>query len=449
MANENQPLLHFGDDTEDINNSQNVQPTQIHFGETAEEPAKETQKPAVSAPHPTATQTPVAPKTVAPQVQQVKPDVKTHSSPTPSQHVRSAAPQQKPQVTAAPKANDSFGKKNMQINLIVVNGAGVVIPQFKIDHTVVKSGQEITFNDAREVYEITVSADGYKERRVQITQTDLIKGEKRISLATQLQSFVVSFNTPDGIKRGSVDIDQTNAIYDFIKDASHTDTPLNELVIGGIGGHKPVPTKNPLLPYIIALVIGLVLGICISSLFSCGGSKNEVKDQTEVVQEEEQKDDEVNSKDQNQTLDPQTEEEKAEEAKVEVLAQEEKAEEQKKEDKVEEDKDEPKSAMADSESQYLKEKDVWKRDEAKGDDSKKLLAAFCSGNIEYIVGANAYNNLPDKQRNGYYNKVLADLKKISSQSNVEDAKVALRDVCKNGDINLKAILNRTHPMLRK
>lgn len=437
MANENQPLLHFGDEPEDNNNSQNIQPstTQIRFGETAEEPVKK------------ATQQPVVAPTQQPVKQVVKPEEKATA---PQQPVRPTVPKQpKPQVTTTPKANDSFGKKNMQINLIVVNGAGVVIPQFKIDHTVVKSGQEITFNDSREVYEITVSADGYKERRVQITQTDLIKGEKRISLATQLQSFVVSFNTPDGIKRGSVDIDQTNAIYDFIKDASHTDTPLNELVIGGIGGHKPVPTKNPLLPYLIALAIGLLLGIGISSLFSCGGSKDEAKDQTEVVPEEEQKDDEVNSKDQNQTLDPQTEEEKAEEASAEEKM-EEKAEEDKKEDKAdEESKEEPKSVMSDTESQYLKEKDVWKRDEAKGDDSKKLLAAFCSGNIDYIVSSNAYNNLPEKQRNGYYNKVLADLKKISTQSNVEDAKAALRDVCKNNEINLKAILNRTHPMLRK
>lgn len=437
MANENQPLLHFGDEPEDNNNSQNIQPstTQIRFGEMAEEPVKK------------ATQQPVVAPTQQPVKQVVKPEEKATA---PQQPVRPTVPKQpKPQVTTTPKANDSFGKKNMQINLIVVNGAGVVIPQFKIDHTVVKSGQEITFNDSREVYEITVSADGYKERRVQITQTDLIKGEKRISLATQLQSFVVSFNTPDGIKRGSVDIDQTNAIYDFIKDASHTDTPLNELVIGGIGGHKPVPTKNPLLPYLIALAIGLLLGIGISSLFSCGGSKDEAKDQTEVVPEEEQKDDEVNSKDQNQTLDPQTEEEKAEEASAEEKI-EEKAEEDKKEDKAdEESKEEPKSVMSDTESQYLKEKDVWKRDEAKGDDSKKLLAAFCSGNIDYIVSSNAYNNLPEKQRNGYYNKVLADLKKISTQSNVEDAKAALRDVCKNNEINLKAILNRTHPMLRK
>lgn len=444
MANENQPLLHFGDEPEDINNSQNVQPTtQIRFGETEETPAKETKQP-VSNPKPQAN--PAPRPSVAPQpTQPVKQEVKTPVA----QPVRTAVPQQpKPQVTA-PKINESFGKKNMQINLIVVNGAGVVIPQFKVDHTVVKSGQEITFNDAREVYEITVSADGYKERRVQITQTDLIKGEKRISLATQLQSFVVSFNTPDGIKRGSVDIDQTNAIYDFIKDASHTDTPLNELVIGGIGGHKPVQQKNPLLPYLIALAIGLVLGIGISSLFSCGGSKEETKDQTEVVQEDEQKDDEVNSKDQNQTLDPQSEEEKAEEAKVEEQV-EEKAEEDKKDEKAEEEtKEEPKSAMGDSEAKYLKENDTWKRDAAKGDDSKKLLAAFCSGNIDYIVSSNAYNNLPDKQRNGYYNKVLADLKKISTQSNVDDAKAALRDACKNGDINLKAILNRTHPMLRK
>lgn len=441
MSNENQPLLHFGDEIEDNNNSQNPQPstTQIRFGETAEEqPVKETSRQNTVTPQPTVTPKPQ-------QVQQVKPETKA-----PAQPARPTAQQPKPQVTAAQKQNDSFGKKNMQINLIVVNGAGVVIPQFKIDHTVVKSGQEITFNDSREVYEITVSADGYKERRVQITQTDLIKGEKRISLATQLQSFVVSFNTPDGIKRGSVDIDQTNAIYDYIKDASHTDTPLNELVIGGVGGHKPVPVKNPLIPYIIALAIGLVLGIGISSLFSCGGDKEEPKDQTEVVQEDEQKDDEVNSKDQNQTLDPQQDEAKVEETTEEPKV-EEKEEDKKDEEKASEesDKEENKSTMPEADTKYFKEKDVWKRDDATSDEAKKLLAAFCTGNIDYLVGANAYNNLPEKQRNGYYNKVLTDLKKISTQSNVEDAKSALREVCKGGDINLNKILNRTHPMLRK
>lgn len=441
MANENQPLLHFGDEIEDTNNSKNEQSstTQIRFGEPAEEPAK---------PQQPVSQKPVTTPTPSqPVVQQVRQEVKPVTPPNPVRPVTQQPERPKTAPAAAAPKNDSFGKKNTQINLIVVNGAGVVIPQFKIDHTVVKSGQEITFNDSREVYEITVSADGYKERRVQITQTDLIKGEKRISLATQLQSFVVSFNTPDGIKRGSVDIDQTNAIYDFIKDASHTDTPLNELVIGGVGGHKPTQTKNPYIPYIVSLIVGLILGVGISSLFSCGGSKDGEQDKTEVVQEEveEEKDKEVSAKDGKETLDPQAEEEKQEESKVEEV----KVEEKKPETEETTETTTTTATLTDVDTQYLKTKDIWKREEAKGDEAKKLLAAFCSGNINVIIGPNAYNNLPEKQRNGYYNKVLADLKKISTQDNVEDAKAALRETCSAGEINLVRILNRTHPMLRK
>jgi len=452
MANDNQPLLHFGEDPEDINqNSSNEQPsTQINFTDTEETSPKEPKKPAATQPSSSTNKAQSVDSTnrnQAPSAAPKQPAVKPVQTPP-----QQAKQQVKPQVSPiASKPNDSFGKKNLQINLIVVNGAGVVLPQFKVDHTVIKSGQEITFNDSREVYDVTVSADGYKERRVQITQTDLIKGEKRVSLATQLQSLVVSFNTPDGIKRGSIDIDQTNAIYEFVKDASHTDTPLNELVIGGVGGHKPAPTKNPFIPYLIALAVGLVLGIGISSLFTCSGD-DDTKDKTEIVSEEgktedmEVKDDEVKPDDNAQTLEPQTEDVTAE--KESVKEEKEKAEEEKEEAK-EEVKEEEKPAMAEADVKYLKDKDVWKRSDAKSDDAKKFLAAFCSGNIDAIIGSNAYNSLPEKQRNGYYNKVYNDLKKINTQSNSDEAKAALRDVCKNGEINLKKILNRIHPMLKK
>ncbi len=442
MANDNQPLLHFGDESE-YNNNEQAPISQIRFGSSEDEGVKEEKKvaqeqPKVTAPKAQSSTTVQAP---TPKPQPVVPKPQP-VAPTPTQK-----PANKPQVSPVSKADDSFGKKNMRINLIVVNGAGVVIPQFKIDHTLIKSGQEITFSDSREVYEITVSADGYKERRVQITQTDLIKGEKRISLATQLQSLVVSFNTPDGIKRGHIDIDQTNAIYEFVKEASHTDTPLNELVIGGVGGHKPAPVKNPFVPYIIALVIGLVLGIGISSLFSCGGSDD--KDKTEVVPEEGQtedvevKDDEVKPSENDQTLNPEPQqEEEADEAKA-------KEDEAAKENEQKQPEATATATMSDADVKYLKEKDVWKRGEATGEEAKKLLAAFCSGNIETITGANSYNALPEKQRNGYYNKVLNDLNRIKNQSNSEDAKAAIREICSGGDINLNRILNRIHPMLMK
>lgn len=449
MANDNnQPLLHFGDDSE-YNNNEQAPISQIRFGSSDDEGIKEEKKvaqeqPKVTTPkaQPTASVQAPAPKPqpVAPKSQPVAP------KPQPVAPTPASKPANKPQVSPVSKADDSFGKKNMRINLIVVNGAGVVIPQFKIDHTLIKSGQEITFSDSREVYEITVSADGYKERRVQITQTDLIKGEKRISLATQLQSLVVSFNTPDGIKRGHIDIDQTNAIYEFVKEASHTDTPLNELVIGGVGGHKPAPVKNPFLPYIIAMVIGLVLGIGISSLFSCGGSDD--KDKTEVVPEEGQtedvevKDDEVKPSENDQTLNPEPQQDEAEETKA-------KEEEAAKESDEQKQQEAANATMSEADVKYLKEKDVWKRGEATGEEAKKLLAAFCSGNIETITGANSYNALPEKQRNGYYNKVLNDLNRIKNQSNSEDAKAAIREICSGGDINLNKILNRIHPMLMK
>lgn len=447
----NEPLLHFGDENieETNNNSQSGQANNhIVFNSSANESAE--QKPAQK-PAPAASPVNPAPA-VNPAQQPSRPIGQPSAVPQrPQQPARPAAPKQptapkQPQKTQGPNA--MFGKKNLQITLTVVNGAGVALPKFKIDNKEIMNGQEITFSESRDAYDVTISADGYKDRRIQITHTDLQKGEKRIMLASQLQSIVVSFNTPDGIKRGSVDIDQSSAIYEFIKDASHTDTPLNELQIGGVGGtNKPSTGKVSFVPYLIALAIGLVLGIAVTAMFnSCDGDSE--KDKTEVVSDEEGtaeemevKDDEVKPDENEQVLNPQPEETAEQTAEAEPA-----------EPKVEEAKAEPEpavAAMADADVQYLKANDRWTRDGATTDDGKRLLAAFCSGNIDYIIGSNAYNSLEQSKRNGYYNQVLKDLQKIKGQSNCEDAKVALRDACKDGNVSLRAVLDRIHPMLRK
>lgn len=449
--NNNEPLLHFGDDIEGTDNgSQNEQANNhIVFNSNADEPKE--QKPVVpQQPAQPRVQQPVSP-IVQPATQQpsasqqpVAPQPRLQQPVAPQSRPQQPVQQKKPQKIQNP--NEMFGKKNLRITLTVVNGAGVALPKFKIDHKEIMNGQEITFSESRDAYDVTISADGYKDRRIQITHTDLQKGEKRIMLASQLQSIVVSFNTPDGIKRGSVDIDQSNAIYEFIKEASHTDTPLNELQIGGVGGgSKPVTGKVSFMPYLISLAVGLILGIAVTAMFnSCDGDSE--KDKTEVVAEEGQaeemevKDEEVKPDENAQTLDPQPEE----------VAEEQNAEEPKPEEaKEEEPKVEAASTMAEADVKYFKEKDKWMRGEPSADDAKRLLAAFCSGNIDYIIGSNAYNNIDPSKRNGYYNQVLKDLQKIKTQSNVEDAKVALRDACKDGNVNLRAVLDRIHPMLRK
>lgn len=438
MNNNNEPLLHFGDDSEDINAQNNNTPNNSHivFGEnedkTIQQPVQ--QKPAAPAQEPIQRQGVQAQQPV--------------QQPRPQQPAQRPV-QQRPQKIQNP--NDMLGKMNLRINLIVVNGAGVVLPQFKVDSTIVKSGQEITFNESRDVYELTVGADGYKDRRIQITQTDLLKGEKRVSLATQLQSLVVSFNTPDGIKRGSIDIDQTNAIYQYIKDASHTDTPLNELQISGVGGnHKPVNGKPNFAPYLIALAIGLVLGIGITSMFNCGSSSE--KDKTEIVDEgtTEVVDEEVKPEDQ-PTLSTENEqkadeEKEADKENVESSdtnndTQEEKAEEEQKEENT--------AAMGQTDVDYFKKADVWDASMASTDEGKRLLASFRNGNIEYIIGANGYNKIAEKQRNGYYNKILTDLQKINTQSNKGEVKEIISQSCKDGKVNLNAIYNKIHTKLLK
>lgn len=437
--NNNEPLLHFGDDNEEtnINSQDNNTPNNghIHFGDSDEAPVQ----------HAPAAQPVQQPKAAA---QPQQPASQQQPKAQPAQQPRPAAPQ-KPKKIQNP--NDMLGKMNLRINLIVVNGAGVVLPQFKVDNTVVKSGQELTFNESRDVYELTVGADGYKDRRIQITQTDLLKGEKRVSLATQLQSLVVSFNTPDGIKRGSIDIDQTNAIYQYIKDASHTDTPLNELQIGGIGGSHKTPTGKPnFIPYVIALAIGLILGIGITSMFKCSSDD---KDKTEVVDENQAEvvDEEVKPEDQ-PTLNTESEEnvDQQKEDEKENVESSENEEENKAE--TEENKEEEKpetAAMGQNDVDYFKQADVWDATMAKTDEGKRLIANFRNGNIDYIIGDNGYNKLGEKQRNGYYNKILADLKRINAQSNKGEVKEILVQSCKDGKINLNGIYTKIHIKLLK
>ncbi len=433
--NNNEPLLHFGDENEDINSQNNNTPNNNHirFGE-AEEPKAQPVQPAAPVHKPT--QQPVQQQPVQRPVQQ--PVQQPAQAPKPSQP--------KPQKINNP--NEMLGKMNLRINLIVVNGAGVVLPQFKVDNTIVKSGQEITFNESREVYELTVGADGYKDRRIQITQTDLLKGEKRVSLATQLQSLVVSFNTPDGIKRGSIDIDQTNAIYQYIKDASHTDTPLNELQIGGIGGnHKSSTSKPNFIPYIIALAIGLVLGIGVTSMFNCGSDSE--KDKTEVVDENrtEVVDEEVKPEDQ-PTLSTE-DEQKAEDEQEAVKENVEEEKEETAEQPTEEEQKTETAAMGQKDVDYFKQADIWDASQASTDDGKRLVASFRNGNIEYIISDNAYNKIGEKQRNGYYNKILTDLRKINTQNNKGEVKDIISQSCKDGKINLNAIYNKIHTKLLK
>ena len=459
--NKNEPLLHFGDDSEESKNTRNSGQTNIgghiRFNGFDDEPAdvqpvkepvaKPVQKPLVQP----------AQEPSQPAAQPVKPSQPVSPVVQPAKSPAAAKPQQpQPQQQKPPKRpvaqkvnpDDMFGKKNLRINLIVVNGSGVVLPQFKVDQTVVKSGQEITFNESREVYELTVGADGYKDRRIHVTQTDLLKGEKRVSLATQLQSLMVSFNTPDGIKRGSVDIDQASPIYEFIRDAYHSDTPLNELQIGGVGGnHKPRTGKVSIFPYFLALIIGVLLGIGVMAMFTCGDTNAE--DQTKVLTED-PKDAEVLVEDETaneQTLNPQ--DEQAAPATEDVTPDSNPEEEANAEEESEEKVEDVTTKMGDTDVKYMKEKDTWERGAASSDDAKRLFAAFCSGDIDAIISANPYNNGDEKSRNGYYNKVLNDLKRLKQQSNYEDVKVAVRDACRDGKINLRRILDRIHPMLKK
>ena len=450
--NNNEPILHFGDDPEESNiNQSSEQPigTHIQFNMPEQEPVQKPQEQPVK---PVTPQSTVNTQQSAPQPKPVVPNpvsvqAQTTATQQPTSNTQPSSVVTKPEKIQNP--NDMFGKKNLSIVLIVVNGAGVMLPQFRVDNTVVKSGQDITFSESREVYELTVGADGYKDRRIQITQTDLQKGERRVMLASQLQSLVVSFNTQDGIKRGTVDIDQTNAIYEYMKEASHTDTPLNELKIGGIGGGNAPSPKISIVPYIIALVVGIVIGAGVMSLFTCGGND---KDKTEVVADAEGSAENVEIKDEEvkptegdkETLDvSQTEEETASKEEDKAEENKENVEEEKKEEPA------PTSSIDDRDIKYLKEKDTWSRGEAASDEVKKMLAAFCNGDIAYLTSANAYNSLDESKRNGYYNKVLKDLQKIKTQKNVERAKSDIREACKDGKVNLQKVLNRTHPLLLK
>lgn len=443
MANNNEPLLHFGDDNE-VNNNSNNAPTasegQIKFNDFADEAeAKPAEKPAEAAPAPEPTQPTPQP---APQ-------------PTP-QPRQATQPKPKPSATDAqpkPQApHPAFGKKNLQINLIVVNNSGVVLPRYTVNKQDVESGRALTFQEERETYDLIISANGYKDKRIQVTQQDLIKGEKRVSLLAQSQSFIVAINTPDGIKRGSIEIDQNNAIYQYIKDASHTDTPLNELVIGDVGHNNGKTTgKVSVWPYVIALCVGILLGVGVSSMFSCN-DEEKTEEPTEIVDSPESQGEDLSDEIAAQpTLDTEApvvdniEEVKTDENEAEEKKQEEKKEEEKKEEM----KEEPvsKEAIAEADVAYLKSKDVWNRSQTTSEEAKRLLAAFTSGNIETIISNNAYNALPKNKRNGYYNKLVDDLKRIKGQSNYNEAKIALRDLCKDGNINLVKVQDKMHRML--
>lgn len=434
MANNNEPLLHFGEENEAANsaNSSN-QSNQIVFNNLNEENKQEAKK------EPSAQ--PVAQPT---------------AQPTAPQPVKQPAAQPQPNPAATPQAPkpvtpSSFGKKNLQINLIVVNSAGVALNRFFVNKQEVESGRALTFQDEREQYDLVISADGYKDRRIIVTQQDLVKGEKRVSLSTQLQSLIVAFNTPDGIKRGSIDVDQTSAIYSFIKDASHTDTPLNEMVIGGVGGNnKGVGNKVSPWPYAIALAVGLVLGLIISSMFGCGGDSKETTDPsttTEAVEKTESTENEaveVENKEAEDVLAP-VEETKPEEAKP---AEEAKPEENNEEAKPAETTPAASTgSIAEADITYLKSKDVWNNSQISSAEAKKLIASFSAGDFDGIINS-AYMNVPKEKRNGYFTRLVDDLKRIKGQTNYAEAKTALQTACQNGSINLVNVLDKMHRMLK-
>ncbi|MCF0202284.1 MAG: hypothetical protein HUK08_02870, partial [Bacteroidaceae bacterium] len=191
-------------------------------------------------------------------------------------------------------------------------------------------------------------------------------------------------------------------------------------------------------PYVIALCVGIVIGILVASMFSCGGGSNDTVDPSAPVAETTTE--EVSSED----IAPEAEPTLAPSPIVEQTE----PEEVKEEEKAEEQTVQSTSTMPDKDTEYLKKNDTWKMSDASSSEAKSLLGAFGSGNIDAIIGANAYNSLQENKRNGYYNKIVNDLKKIKRQSNVEDAKAALRDACKNGTVNLKAVQDRMHRMLK-
>ncbi|MCF0203543.1 MAG: hypothetical protein HUK08_09285, partial [Bacteroidaceae bacterium] len=230
MADFNEQTLRFGDDNFESENKNMMSSNgNIRFGGFDDDDqsqsrgvndapaAKTVQSDASATPNMQQNQQPAKPK---PQ------GVKKPAAAQPSAPVQ-------PTVSTTPPG---FGKKNLQIKLIVINNSGVVLNRYTVNQKEVTNDQTLTFQEERSSYDLIIGAEGYKDRRIQVTQTDLVRGEKRVTLATQLQRLTVSFDTPEGLKRGEIEIDMTNPVYKYIKDADHTDTPLNMLQIDGVGG---------------------------------------------------------------------------------------------------------------------------------------------------------------------------------------------------------------------
>ena len=268
----------------------------------------------------------------------------------------------------------------------------------KVHH---RSGKLFEFDDDRNIYELSISAKGYKNVEVSISIDEILRSsEKTITLYPEEKELRISLETDEGRKEGCVSMKVDDPLYKYLEKASRSGIPINRKKIDSYTREREEnrdkqPSKQGFLEslwnYPIFLsVIKILVGILIAYFLYCAYVLSETNNYPWPFEKNKKENIE------NPSFDP-----------VEKPT----------EDSIGEASSEG-SNPEQEDIAYLKQQDIWTKDDIKSEKYQKLYVLISEGRIDDILNKQNSEWFPD-QINRYWKDCYEILRAIKDKKNDE------------------------------
>lgn len=287
-----------------------------------------------------------------------------------------------------------------------------------------KSGKLFEFDNDRNIYELSISANDYKNVEVSISIDDILRSsEKTITLYPEEKVLEIFMDTDDGKKEGFVSVKVDDQLYNYLCQASTSRRPIvfkKKENNAKIDDKDRQPSKQGFLEslwdYPIFLsVIKILVGILIVYFLYCAYVLSETNNYPWPFEKNKKENIE------NPSFDP---EEKPTEDSIGEASSEGSNPEQ--EDIV-----------------YLKQQDIWTKDDIKSEKYKELYVLISEGRIDDILNKQNSEWFPD-QINGYWKncyEILRAIKDKNDNAKLSRAQEKMKSLSENGSIPINELSN--------
>lgn len=289
-----------------------------------------------------------------------------------------------------------------------------------------KSGKLFEFDDDRNIYKLSISANGYKNVEVSISIDDILRSsEKTITLYPEEKELKIILDTDDGKKEGSVSVKVDDQLYKYLCQASTSRRPIvfkKKENNAKIDDKDRQPSKQGFLEslwdYPIFLsVIKILVGILIVYFLYCAYVLSETNNYPWPFEKNKKENIEDSS------FDPveKTTENSTGEASSEG------------------------SNPEQEDIAYLKNEDEkWTKDSIKSEKYQELYDFISEGRIDDILNKQNSEWFPDQIINGYWKKcyeILRAIKDKNDNDKLSRAQEEMKRLSKNGSIPINELSN--------